>query len=495
MWRRRLHLMKAKRLALLCAVILLVALLALPLLAQVRQSQALDPGSRAGARNALLEGRPFIQIPGPNPILTSGRKGEWDESVIEACDVIKDFETYYFYYHGVPKDTKRWPGGGYRVGLATAKHPLGPWTKYGTEPVLTLGPEGSWEDRSVACAFILKEAPDKFYMWYSGGGRSKKGWSIGLATASKPEGPWKKYGKNPLIEDFGYVGGVVKYQGKYHLYTEHPIGSTAPDYGPIALATADSPEGPWMIYPGNPVIPAGERGAWDDGGYSEAKVTFWDGVFHIFYGAAKEYKPRMLTRESIGYAYSFDGTHFIKYGGNPVARREANPNAAAFSEVHTLFEPPFVYAFHTLRYIDEQKAPMGRSNIEDLGVQVLAFQPSFRLPMPVLNLNSLAGGASTKLADCPPISLESVFHVSLTAEASYAQGARAGMRVRVRSSPDGMDFDTADVQVFENDFRPGARCVKTVDLNARVRFIKVIVENLDKSSSLSNVKITATLGS
>ena len=34
------------------------------------------------------------------------------------------------------------------------------------------------------------------------------------------------------------------------------------------------------------------------------------------------------------------------------------------------------------------------------------------------------------------------------------------------------------------------RCVKTVDLDSRVRFIKVIVENLDKSSGLKNVKET-----
>ena len=29
----------------------------------------------------------FIQIPGPNPILTPGGKDSWDENVIECCNV------------------------------------------------------------------------------------------------------------------------------------------------------------------------------------------------------------------------------------------------------------------------------------------------------------------------------------------------------------------------------------------------------------------------
>ena len=50
----------------------------------------------------------------------------------------------------------------------------------------------------------------------------------------------------------------------------------------------------------------------------------------MFYGGAKRYEPRMLTRESIGYAYSFDGYHFFKYARNPVARQEACPMPPLF---------------------------------------------------------------------------------------------------------------------------------------------------------------------
>ena len=69
----------------------------------------------------------FIQIPGPNPILRHGDDPDlWDGGVIEACNVIKDGETYYLYYHGTPLDAERFSRAGYRLGVATAPHPLGP---------------------------------------------------------------------------------------------------------------------------------------------------------------------------------------------------------------------------------------------------------------------------------------------------------------------------------------------------------------------------------
>lgn len=453
----------------------------------------LDAAKESTARDAFLQKRPLLQISGPNPIIVRGRKGAWDEDVIEACDVLKDFETYYFYYHGVPKDQSKWGVLGYRIGLATAGHPLGPWVKYGDQPILDLGPKGSWEDKHVASAFVLKEKPGKFVMWYSGAGQSTP-WGIGIASAAKPEGPWQKYERNPIIPNFGYVGGVVKLNGKYYLYTEHPIGSTAPDYGPISLATANSPEGPWTIWDGNPVLSAGSPGAWDDGGYSESKVTYWDGLFHIFYGGAKEYQPRILTRESIGYATSPDGFHFTRYGGNPVAAREAEPNIASYSEVHTLFEPPFIYAFHTIRYIDSTKASVpGSTGIEDLGVQILAPNSPFNLTMPVMAGGTLGAGATTDLRQSPPVSMSLAAHISLTAECRYAASATGAMRVHVRSSTDGLRYDTNDFFAFSNDLLPGDVSRKTEAVAPGVRFIKVIVENTDKSVGLADYEVVATL--
>ena len=457
---------------------------------------AQTPAVVPSEQNALLAARPFLHISGPNPIITRGTKGTWDENYIEAGDIIKENTTYYFYYHGAPVDHQTWGPGKYRIGVASAQHALGPWTKIGDKPLIDVGKTGSWDDDSVACPVVLREKPGKFVMWYCGmKSTGPHTWSIGLATASSPDGPWTKYSKNPVIDGFGYVSSVVKKDGKYYLYSENPIGSTAPDYGPMSLATAESPEGPWTPWSGNPVLPAGETGAWDDAGYSEAKVLYLDGMFHMFYGGAKEFIPRRLTQESIGYAYSLDGEHFVKYGGNPVALRESSPNAAAFAEVHAFFEPPFVYAFHTLRYLEPAEAiKPGGLLTEDLGVEVLVTQTAFTLPVPVLAQDSLAPQSTTKLSVCPPISLNGASRVTLVTHANYETGAKAGMRVHIRSSADGITYDTVDLLTFDNDFQPGsAGGQKTVDLKTHGPFIKAFVENLDRTYPISQIKITAVL--
>jgi len=438
-------------------------------------------------RKELVENGTFIQIPGPNPIITPGSDGAWDDGVTEAADAFKDVDTYYFYYHATGS------GKGYRLGVASSTHPLGPFKKHGDKPVLDLGPAGSWDDRHVACAMVLKDGREKYYMWYSGHGsqRQHRKWSIGLATAAHPLGPWKKYDSNPILEDFGYVGGVLKVKGKYHLYSAYPISSTGykGDYSPLALAVADTPEGPYTKYKGNPLMEKGDFGDWDDGGISEAEVLYHGGVFHIFYGGTQLYGPRL---ESIGYAYSLDGYNFTKYLRNPVAVRQANPNAAAFAEVHAIIEPPFIYLYHTLRY--EERNNKSFPWFEDLGVQVLVTQRPFSLDMPVLNIERLGPNKFTALADSPPICLGNATDVTLTAECAYTKKARRPIRVRIRASYDGVNYDTADLTSFYNDFRPGKTARRTSELHTKVRFIKVLVENLDESEGVSDVRVIATLG-
>lgn len=438
-------------------------------------------------RKELVENGTFIQIPGPNPIITPGPEGTWDDGVTEAADAFKDVDTYYFYYHATGA------GKGYRLGVASSTHPLGPFKKHGDKPVLDLGPAGSWDDRYVACAMVLKDSREKYYMWYSGHGsqRQHRKWSIGLATAAHPLGPWKKYEGNPILEDFGYVGGVLKVKGKYHLYSAYPISSTGykGDYSPLALAVAETPEGPYTKYKGNPLMEKGDFGDWDDGGISEAEVLYHGGVFHMFYGGTQLYGPRL---ESIGYAYSLDGYNFTKYLRNPVAVRQANPNTAAFAEVHAIIEPPFIYLYHTLRY--EEHNNKSFPWFEDLGVQVLVTQRPFSLDMSVLNLERLGANKITAPADSPPIYLGNTTDVTLTAECAYTKKARRPIRVHIRASYDGVNYDTADLYSFDNDFRPGKTARKTSELDTKVRFIKVLVENLDESEGVSDVRVMATLG-
>ncbi|MFC1738452.1 hypothetical protein ACFL1G_05305 [Planctomycetota bacterium] len=428
----------------------------------------------------------FIQIPGPNPILTPSKSG-WDSGVTEAADIIKDHHKYYFYYHGTG-------GGGYQLGVAVADHPLGPWKKYEGNPILELGASGSWEDQHVACAYIVKEKADKFYMWYSakGSGRDEElgrnVWDIGLATASSPVGPWKKYEKNPIMKDFGYVGGVVKHpeNKKYYLYTAHVIGSVGPDYSPMALAIADKPEGPYVEYEGNPILKEGAWGTWDDGGFSEGEVYYQDGAFHMFYGGTKLHPTRILSQESIGYAYSFDGIHFTKHPKNPIAIREMHPDGEAFSEVHAYQEGPLTYLYHTLRY-------KGLTGVEHLGVQVVATQRPFKVRMPILIKDSVGPGKTTAIGDCKPLALDSITNMTLTFEAKY--GAKAGpLTVHVKSSYDGLNYDTIDKDTFVVPALAGQEVRQTFEVSPNVKYIKVEVENPKNSDTIKDVSVYATLG-
>ena len=92
------------------------------------------------------------------------------------------------------------------TGGATASHPLGPWTKMPTNPLLSPGAEGEWDHGMVASATILKMGPSNWTMWYEatpgGFGPHMGRWSVGLAHATSPEGPWKKASAvNPIINE------------------------------------------------------------------------------------------------------------------------------------------------------------------------------------------------------------------------------------------------------------------------------------------------------
>jgi len=455
-------------------------------------------------RQAVVEQMEFIQIPGPNPIISPGPEGSWDDRVVEASDAIEDLGTYYFYYHATNRRAHS-----YQLGVASASSPLGPFKKHGDKPVIPAGPKGSWDDQHAACALVVKIEGEgdnaeagKFLMWYSGCTDDDK-WSMGLATADHPLGPWKKYEGNPILTDFGYLGGVINVDGKWRIYSAHPIhmpwagwkeGRSRSldyhsDYSPLAVAIGDKPEGPYVKYEGNPLMVKGEPGDWDDGGISEAEVLYDNGMFHMFYGGTRRYGPRT---ESVGYAYSFDGLEWYKFGKNPIAAHQANPNTAAFAEVHAIIEQPFIYLYHTMR----PEVFQGRSHpwVEALGVQVLITQRPFSLDMPAVFLDSLDAGASTSLEDAQPISLSNITRLSLTVESAYSDKAKNPLRIHVRGSYDGINYDTVDLHTLDHVLQTGQLARKTFQLDSHVHFIKVIVENPDKQAGVKNIHVRATLG-
>lgn len=445
-------------------------------------------------RQMAIEMSEFIQIPGANPILRPGPKGAWDDVVIEAADAFEDLGTYYVYYHAISTlATGRFQ---YQLGVASATNPMGPFKKHGDNPIVPVGPKGAWDEGATACAMVLKEDDKKYYMWYWAMD-AENTWgheAVGLATAEHPLGPWKKYEGNPVIDDFGYVGGAIKHDGKYLIYSAYPLSVNGykGDYGPLAVAIADKPEGPYVKYTGNPIMVKGSPGDWDDGGISEAEVLYQNGMFHMFYGGTRIHGPRL---EHIGYAYSFDGFEWFKYGKNPVASRHANPNAAAFAEVHAIIELPYIYVYHTMRPESyEKRSYPWKIDGEDIGVQVLTTQRPFRIDMPAFYREKLAAGETTTLSDAPPICLSNITQLSLTVECKYSDKATKPLRIHVRSSYDAINYDTTDLYALDNVLQPGRLARKTFHLESKAKFITVLVENLDEKENVCDIQITATVG-
>jgi hypothetical protein len=128
----------------------------------------------------------------PPQLLLSG--GILDPCVIQAAT--DRFHLYYASGGQKMKGGKQvWES---KVHAATSADGLH-WKKH-PDPLLPLGPAGSWDSQSHAGPCVLKLA-DGYHMWYLGSGeyRGKTAWRIGHATS--PDGlHWKKSGTEPVLD-------------------------------------------------------------------------------------------------------------------------------------------------------------------------------------------------------------------------------------------------------------------------------------------------------
>ncbi len=218
----------------------------------------------------------------------------------DASQIIKVDGVYYVYYTKVVMDK---PPVGYQK--ANENTPANTWDLadifYATSEdgktwkeqglAIPRGPKGEFDDRSVFTPGVL-EWQGKYYLYYQAvkwpyNQRTKN--VIGMSWAKSPDGPWHRHpepiltpGKSGIWKGNEPVRSLIEKEGdfdslkvhdpfllvfndKIHLYYKaHPMGLsgklklTYPDFTG-GLATADSPFGPFIKHPQNPVLNSGHE--------------------------------------------------------------------------------------------------------------------------------------------------------------------------------------------------------------------------------------------
>lgn len=122
-------------------------------------------------------------------VLSPGSAGAWDEGRAINATVIKDGGTYKMWYAG------RNAAGTYAIGYATSPDGI-TWTKYASNPVLTLGGLGAWDSQIVREPNVVKDG-STYHMWYAG----TENWPrFNIGHATSPDGiAWTKDSANPVL--------------------------------------------------------------------------------------------------------------------------------------------------------------------------------------------------------------------------------------------------------------------------------------------------------
>jgi predicted GH43/DUF377 family glycosyl hydrolase len=219
-----------------------------------------------------------------NPILHPGTAGSWDDNHLANPNVIFNNNLYKMWYAASD-------GNNYRIGYATSPDGL-IWTKYEGNPVMDLGPEGSWDDSAVYDPCVYFDGAT-YHMWYSGGNGSV----IRIGYASSPDGTtWTKNEDNPVLEkgsvpswDYRSVmAPSVIFDGMtYHMWYSGTVESSGWHYRTGYATSGDGLT--WTKHEGNPVLTP-DDGSWDSQwvGYVHVLRDDINGLYKMWYGGGAD---------------------------------------------------------------------------------------------------------------------------------------------------------------------------------------------------------------
>jgi hypothetical protein len=182
-----------------------------------------------------------------------------------------------------------------------------------SDPVLNPGPPGSYDDEQASGPFVLF-IDNTYHMWYGGSDNSIHS-SICHATSLNGIN-WTKDTLNPVLDvgpngtwdDVWVWAPCVVFDGSiYHMWYCAGNGNFQPEEVRIGHATALHPNGPWTKDTLNPVLDRGFSNSWDYDRVDAPKVIYDGFRFHMWYSGG------FYVAWRIGYAWSQDGSNWTKY--------------------------------------------------------------------------------------------------------------------------------------------------------------------------------------
>ncbi len=220
----------------------------------------LDHRGRILAARSTDGGLSWQRENGGWPVLDVGPPGAWDSHWLDTPEVVRDGGLYRLYYYGATSNDSA----GAAIGLATSTDGLH-FERVGTEPVLWPGPEGNWDERWVESPAVLRlPGAGSYLMWYTG---VDAGWRVRVGLATSPDGiVWTKDPHNPVLDlgpagtwEDAWVGvpGVIRWRtGFLMVYSgvsAADLADGAADH--IGVGLAFSADGiVWRRFSGNPVL-------------------------------------------------------------------------------------------------------------------------------------------------------------------------------------------------------------------------------------------------
>ncbi|MCP2519712.1 hypothetical protein NLC26_03425 [Candidatus Aminicenantes bacterium AC-708-M15] len=292
-----------------------------------------------------------------NPVLTKSTSSKgWDFIAIGQPTCLVDNNIFKMWYVGAGIFNNKLISS---IGYAYSFNGIN-WIKYGKNPILKVGPSGSWDQGWIDTPTVCK---DKFgyKMWYLGMPSLETpplNAKIGLAISSDGIN-WEKYSGNPVFskgsendwDGFWIESPSVIWDEEDGLYK---MWYTGVDRNwRCRIGYAYSPDGiNWTKYKDNPILDLGEEGSWEDLWVAVCSVNKRGKLYEMFYcGVSKtDMLDGRVDSPKIGLAISFDGVHWKKHPDNPILSDAWAPTVVLYESKYKIW-----YELSTGIYLAESK--------------------------------------------------------------------------------------------------------------------------------------------